>query len=81
MTIVDYKMLEKEQKKKLLFDMGILVASRKHLVYDIELYQIGAFYVEAFYLAADPVLQYLRAFSDTDQLWPYLKQIDLSPAL
>jgi hypothetical protein len=78
MEVIDFKLLQKEAKKEVLFKKGVYLLSRVELLHEIDLYQIDSFYVEAFYPLGDTALQYLRAFSNTDELYPYFKFIDLA---
>jgi hypothetical protein len=78
MKIEEFKYLEKETKKRLLFDNGVYLASRQESEFIIELYQIDSFYVEAYFHESDQEIGYMRAFSSLDDLLPYLGKIDIS---
>jgi len=78
MRIEEFKYLEKETKKRLLFDNGVYLSSRKESEFIIELYQIDSFYVEAYFHESDQEIGYMRAFSSLDDLLPYLNKIDIS---
>ena len=78
MKIEEFKYLEKEQKKRLLFDNGVFLASRRETNYIIDLYQIDSFYVEAYHHEAELDVGYMRAFSSLEELSPYLHKIDIS---
>ena len=78
MKIEEFKYLEKETKKRLLFDNGVYLASRQESEFIIELYQIDSFYVEAYFHESDQEIGYMRAFSSIDDLLPYLGKIDIS---
>ena len=81
MTIEEFQVMEKCQREKLLFDDGVYLASRQEPEFVIDLYQIHSFYIEAFYHHSKKRLIYLRAFSTTDELTPYLLHVDLSPLI
>ena len=78
MKIEEFKYLEKETKKRLLFDNEVYLASRQESEFIIELYQIDSFYVEAYFHESDQEIGYMRAFSSIDDLIPYLGKIDIS---
>jgi hypothetical protein len=78
MKIEEFKYLEKETKKRLLFDNGVYLASRQESEFIIELYQIDSFYVEAYFHESDQEIGYMRAFSSIEDLIPYLSKIDIS---
>lgn len=77
MKLEEFKYMEKESKKQLLFDNGTYLCSRNEPDYLIELYQIDSFYVEVFYTNHKKTIIYLRAFSNFSDLDPYLVQIKL----
>ena len=81
MTIDEFKVLERNQREKLLFDNGVYLSSRQEPEFVIDLYQIDSFYIEAFYHQGKRRLIYLRAFSTTDDLCPYIMHIDLEALL
>ena len=78
MTIDEFKILEKTQREQLLFHNGVYLASRQEPEFVIDLYQIDSFYIEAFYHQGKKRLIYIRAFSTTDDLLPYIMNIDIS---
>ena len=78
MKIEEFKYLEKETKKRLLFHNGVYLATRQESEFIIELYQIDSFYVEAYFHESDQEIGYMRAFSSLDDLLPYLGKIDIS---
>lgn len=78
MKIEEFKYQKKEIKMQLVFDNGIYLCSRQEPEYTIDLYQIDAFYVEAYYHHREKVSGYMRAFSSVHDLEPYLDEIDLS---
>jgi hypothetical protein len=81
MKIEEFKYLEKEKKKRLLFDNGVYLATRQESDFIIELYQIDSFYVEAYLHESDNEVGYMRAFSSIDDLLPYIGKIDISSLL
>ena len=78
MKIEDFKYLEKELKKRLLYKNGVYLASRRESEFLIDLYQVDSFYVEVYFLEEDEEIGYIRAFSSINELTPYLKNINIS---
>jgi hypothetical protein len=77
MKLKEFKYEIKERKKQLLFNNGVYLASRRQFDYTICLYQIEAFYVEAFFYDEFEEVGYMRAFSSVNELEPYLRKIKI----
>ena len=77
MTLYEFNSLDEMEQAEAVWD-GVLIGDRKDSEHRILLYQIDAFYVEAYYHIEYNVLRRFRSFSSTDQLDPYLNQIDLT---
>jgi hypothetical protein len=70
------KLSEPNQYRRLLLK-GVCIAERTQEGILLLLFQLDRFYVEvAFDNHSDEVLS-ARSFEDTDELWPYLKEIRL----
>ena len=78
MLLHEFKYQEKQKKTRLLLDCGTYLASRFVSGYQLLLFAVDAFYVEVYYDIEHELLSYFKAFSGTDELEPYLGQIDLS---
>ena len=78
MRLEEFKYLEKQRKIQLLFENGVYLCTRQEPEFTIDLYQIDSFYIEAYFHHGCEGPGYMRAFSSTDHLTPYLKDIDLS---
>lgn len=78
MLLKEFKYEDKQKKKQFLFNHGVYLAQRPQEEFVILLFQIDAFYVEVYFDSEESEIGYMRAFSDLDQLSPYLQQIDLS---
>jgi len=74
----EFKYEEKSRKKELLFRNGVYLTSRFTKDFQILLFQIDTFYVEVFVDIEEEEIGYMRAFSSTDDLRPYLHKIDIS---
>jgi hypothetical protein len=78
MFIKEFKYEDKQKKKQLLFQHGVYLACRPHGDYIILLFQIDAFYAEVYFDAEEEEIGYIRAFSSTEFLTPYLERINIS---
>jgi hypothetical protein len=78
MNIKEFKKLEKDKKQLHLFDSGVFLLTRQEPEYYIDLYYLDSFYVEAYYHCGLNKLIYLRAFTSTDELNPFLNLVDIS---
>ncbi|MFL5740952.1 MAG: hypothetical protein ACJ75B_12090 [Flavisolibacter sp.] len=77
MKLHEFKYVEKEKKKQMLCECGVYLASRQEGLYTIHLYQIDAFYVEAYFMDDEEEVGYMKAFTSIDHLSPYLRDIDI----
>jgi len=77
MTLYEFKALDQQEQYNMLWDKGIY---HTHIVkrgYTLALYQIDAFYVELKYDGDMNKIASLRSFLNTNQLEPYLNNIEL----
>ena len=56
---------------------GVHIADQEDQEHSILLYQIDSFYVEVYYHKELNVIRRFKPFSSTEQLQPYLNQIDI----
>ena len=78
MNIREFKYQEKHVKKNLLASKGVYLGKREQFGFVIYLFQVSIFYVEMYYDEEENQIGYIRAFSSTDDLKPYLDKIDIS---
>ena len=78
MDIREFKYQEKQKKKTLLASFGVFIGKRNTKDFCIYLFQMPSFYVEMYFDQEEGEIGYMRAFSGTDQLKPYLDAIDIS---
>ena len=81
MELKDFKYHCKEKKIELLFSDGIFLASRRDGDNTLFLFQVHDFYVEVYFYDDCSGPGYMRAFTETFFLEPYLENIDISPLL
>jgi len=78
MTLYHFNALDENEKHQLVWDKGILLATREDGHYKYLLYQIDSFYVERIYDASSNEIKPCKSFVSTNLLEPYLLQINLS---
>jgi len=76
-TLYEFTALDEMEQAEAIWD-GVFLGDRKDGEHRILLYQIDDFYVEVFYHIEYNTLRRFRSFSSTNQLDPYLNQIDLT---
>lgn len=77
MTLSEFRALNETEQKEAVCE-GVHIGTRYDEDHDILLYQIDAFYVEVYYHRECEVIRRFRSFRNTEQLTPYLRQIDIS---
>jgi len=76
MTLYQFNMLNEFEQAEAVWS-GTHIGERQDDEHSILLYQINSFYVEVYYHQEDNAIRRMRSFSSTDQLAPYLGQIDI----
>jgi hypothetical protein len=77
MTIKDFLQADEMEQAEALWEKGVHIAEREDEVHRFILYQLDAFYVEAWYHKEYNVLRKFNVFDDLEQLQPYLEQIKI----
>jgi hypothetical protein len=77
MELKEFKYERKDKKIEMLFSNGIYLATRIEKNNTILLFQINSFYVEVYFYDDFSEPGYMKAFTDTGFLNPYLEQIDI----
>ena len=72
MRLSDFILLSEEEKKRTVLHDGVLIGKRDLVAYKIFLFQLESFYVEAFCSLQSRIVEEYRAFTNTNQLQPYL---------
>ena len=73
--------MDEVRQIELLWSAGVLIGARQEDFHKVLLYQIDGFYVEVFYQYFQGKMVKIQSFSQTDQLDPYLKSINISSLL
>jgi hypothetical protein len=77
MTLYEFNDLDEAEQIEVIWDSPN-IAERIEGEYKIKLFQVDSFYVEIYRHIEHDVLKRIRSFSSTDQLQPYIGQIDVS---
>ena len=77
MTLRKFKSLSKHKQCRVIQYTGVYLASRTWAGMKAELYQVGNFYLEAFYRKPGGEVSFMKLFDSTAPLDPYLLGIDL----
>lgn len=78
MTIYKFNKLNPIQQLLMLELNGVRLDFRTEEGYQIALFQLGSFYVEAYYPKRSIKVEKLKVFASTHKLKPYLENIDLA---
>jgi hypothetical protein len=78
MTLHYFKSLNRKQKKIVVLRTGIFLSEKNYRFFRTMLYQVDGFYVEIFFTRMSKDAFWFRSFDSTNNLQPYLQQIDIS---
>ena len=77
-ALYQFNVLIESEKTAIVWNEGHFVGDRKENNFSIMLYQVRSFYVELYYSGQENKISKLRSFSSTEQLEPYLRNINIS---
>jgi len=77
MTFLQFKSLSSFKQFEALSNKGVMVPNRITTVYKFLLYQIDSFYVEVKSNLFESKIEGTKCFFDTQELEPYLEDIEL----
>jgi hypothetical protein len=81
MKLSTFILLNEEQKQSVLLHEGMLLAKRTDPDFMIFLFQLDHYYVEVYGNRVNKKVMEYKAFTQTDQLKPYLETIDIKNLL
>ena len=81
MTLYDFEELDVQDQADSLCEHGVFLSERKNERYLILLYQIDGFYIEVYFNKDKGKIVRFRSFLSPDQLFPYLKKINIDALL
>lgn len=77
MTTHSFNALSQQKQRKLLLNKGTFLADRATDDCSVVLFHLEGLYVEVFFVREQDDIQWIRCLEDTDELDPYLPEIDL----
>ena len=81
MKLSDFIMLGEAEKKSTVIRAGVLIARRKKIDYEVFLFHLGSYYVEAYCNPESKAIEEYVAFDSTKWLAPYLELIPIDSLL
>lgn len=81
MSLQQFSNLDKAQQGIYLLTQGTFLAERCTGMYDLMLYELDGFYVEAAFYTRTNKVAFFKTFDDTESLAPYLEVINLDVLL
>ena len=81
MTLYHFNILDENEQAQVVREKGVLVGERQQKNHKLLLYQIDAFYVEAYLHTHFNVITKFRSFQNQKYLEPYLKEIEIDRLL
>ena len=77
MKLHDFELMAETEQIDQLYRYGVYIGKRRDAFSVILLYQLEGFYVEVYYRKYRSHVKKLHCFETTEQLDPYLEQIDV----
>lgn len=81
MTLKEFKALTPQKQYRVIRYTGVYLGERSLSGMKAELFQVGSFYLEAFYRLPAEEIAFMKVFEGTAALDPYLQAIDLQELL
>ena len=78
MNNYDFNRLSLDKKRKILLLQGVCLFTYETMGVVVKLFQVEGFYIEIFADGLNKEILSVKTFEDTNQLEPYLKDIDIS---
>ena len=78
MTLNQFNQLSAEGQRQTVLLNGVFLAAHETRHSIILLYQVDGFYIEVFSCKKEQAIVMVRAFESTEQLEPYLDEIDVT---
>ena len=80
MTEDQFRRLSEDSQSNIIYERGVLISVRTTEEHKVLLYQIEGFYAEVYYHPTQNFIN-IKSFTNTEELQPYLKQINLEGIL
>jgi hypothetical protein len=79
MRMKDFSVLDQSDQLEHIMIRGVFLADRYTDEFTLILYGLDNFYVELYFHPQTNEMAWIKSFDNTDELEPYLQEIDLSP--
>jgi len=77
MELKHFQALSQVTQRELMMKKGVLLAERKLTEFTIFLYQLDGFYAELYYHPQTNEVAWVKTFTSTSELEPYLSSIEI----
>lgn len=77
MTFNEFRQLGVDEQELALWSQGVEVGQRRDTWFSYLLFQVDSFYIEVRFNVREEMIDRIVAFEDTDQLEPYLPEVDI----
>lgn len=77
MTFKEFRQLGVDEQELALWSQGVEVGQRRDTWFSYLLFQVDSFYIEVRFNVREEMIDRIVAFEDTDQLEPYLPEVDI----
>ena len=81
MRLSEFILLNEDEKKSAVLHQGVLLAKRSSFDSMVFLFQLGSYYVEAYFNSSNKAIEEYRMFDNIDVLEPYLQAIPIDGLL
>lgn len=81
MTLQHYNAMDQEKQRLWVLHKGVYLCARKTRDFTVFLFALDGFYIEVYFYNANDLIFLIKSFDDTDELEPYLQEINLTPLL
>lgn len=81
MRLSEFRLLSAKDQQELVAQHGALLCERNSKNFHIFLYGLDGFYVELFFFRESGEFATMKPFDNTDELTPYLRDIDVGQLL
>lgn len=78
MKLYEFNRMDKDSQAQTLKDYGVLIEERLEKEDQVLVYQMQSFYAEVYYHKGYKIIKKLRSFTNADNVFPYVKNVDIS---
>lgn len=78
MKLYEFNRMDKNMQEQTLKDYGVLIEERLEKEDQVLVYQMQSFYAEVYYHKGYKIIKKLRSFTNANNVFPYVKNVDVS---